>query len=140
MEENKIQEAEVEPVKSDGISDNGSRKVEEKKVEDEMEASTEVSEENIKPKGRSGLYVELALFLILGFLIGMAVKTEAVKKITIGFDDYKMQIFSGGYDINKLQVEQAVKQADEAQKQQDNQASGNTDQSTSPDEGSCSAQ
>ena len=57
----------------------------------------------------SDFYIELALFLILGILIGIAVKTEAVKRITVGFDDYKMKFFSQSYDLNKMQDEQIQK-------------------------------
>ncbi len=47
--------------------------------------------------------VEFALFLILGFLLGVVIKTEAAKRITIGYNDYQL---SGGraiYNINELQ-------------------------------------
>ena len=54
-------------------------------------------------KRRNDLYIELALFLILGILIGIALKNEAVKKVTMGFDDYKMKTFSKDYDLNVLQ-------------------------------------
>ncbi len=64
-------------------------------------------------KRRHDLYIELALFFILGILIGVAVKNEAVKKVTMGFDDYKMKTFAQDYDLNALQVKvlQAAKDA-----------------------------
>lgn len=58
---------------------------------------------------KTNFYIELALFLILGILIGVTLKGEAVKKITIGFDDYKMKFFSHNYDINGMQDEQIQK-------------------------------
>lgn len=66
-----------------------------------------VEEEELKPKkkNKTDFYIELALFLILGILIGIAIKTEATKKITIGFNDYKMKIMKQDYDINKLQAD-----------------------------------
>ncbi|MFZ5982014.1 MAG: hypothetical protein ACOYS2_00345 [Patescibacteria group bacterium] len=70
-----------------------------------------------KPKKRVDIYVELALFLVLGILMGIAIKTEASKKLTIGFDDYKMNILPKGYDINQLQKEEIQKQIEESQKQ-----------------------
>lgn len=97
-----------------------------------------------KKKGRSDFYVELGLFLILGILIGIAVKTEASKKVTIGFDDYKMKIKSQGYNINNLQLELNKKQQEQASAQseenipedsgQDNSVSP-SDQSQGEDQG-----
>jgi len=48
-------------------------------------------------------YVEIALLFVLGILAGVALKVEAGKMITIGFDDYKMKFSSGQYNINDLQ-------------------------------------
>lgn len=95
-EENKISEAEI---------------LEPKKETEQTEAFIETSVENIrKKKWIPDFYVELALFLILGVLVGIAVKTEAVKSITIGFDDYRMKIETQDYDINKMQIDLALKQ------------------------------
>jgi hypothetical protein len=49
--------------------------------------------------------MELILFLILGFLIGIVIKTESVKKLTIGFEDYKAPTLVQGYDIEQIQKE-----------------------------------
>jgi glucan-binding YG repeat protein len=96
---------------------------------------SEIEEEEIektpKKKRKSDFYIELALFLILGVLIGVALKTEAVKTITIGFDDYKMKIFKQDYDINQLQADLVKKNAAAAQPSNTAQPS---DQS-SPDQG-----
>ena len=52
--------------------------------------TSEIAGEPKKNRSRkTDFYIELALFLILGVLIGIAIKTEAVKRITIGFDDYE---------------------------------------------------
>lgn len=59
-------------------------------------------------------YVEFVLLFILGVLVGVAIKTEAVKKITIGFDDYQMKSASQDFDINNLQVEVVKKSVQEA--------------------------
>ncbi|MFA6974047.1 MAG: hypothetical protein WC238_04915 [Parcubacteria group bacterium] len=86
IEENKIQDAEVEEIKP---------------------IRTPVEEAK---RARRDFYVELALFLVLGILIGFAVKTEAAKRITIGFDDYKMKAGVAQYNINKLQADFLNKQ------------------------------
>ena len=48
-------------------------------------------------------YIEIALLFVLGILAGVALKVEAGKMITIGFDDYKMKFSNGQYNINDLQ-------------------------------------
>ncbi|HMN19224.1 MAG TPA: hypothetical protein PKA31_01345 [Candidatus Moranbacteria bacterium] len=47
--------------------------------------------------------VELTLFFILGLLLGFTFKTEAVKRITIGFDDYQISAGRQAYDIEGLE-------------------------------------
>lgn len=64
-----------------------------------------------KKKRRADFYIELVLFLILGILLGFAIKKEADKRIAIGFDDYKMKIFAQDYDINKIELDLAKKSA-----------------------------
>lgn len=91
MEEDKVQEAEVENVS-------------EKKEEDDKAVG-----ENPK-KSKRDFYIEMALILILGILLGVAIKSEALKKITIGFNDYQMKIVKSDYDINKLEKDLAEKE------------------------------
>ena len=102
-EENKITEAEVEKIE---------------KIEEEKNKKMDV-------------YIEFALIFILGILIGIAVKTEANKRVTIGFDDYQMKLAKQDFNINNLQFEVAKKNAADAKasQQQDsaapNDGSGN---------------
>jgi len=77
-----------------------------------------IPEETKAKKRKTDFYVELALFCILGLLIGIAIKTEADKRITIGYNDYKMKIMKQDYDINKLQVDIAQKRAADIQEQE----------------------
>ena len=83
-EENKITEAEVEKIE---------------KIEEEKNKKMDV-------------YIEFALIFILGILIGIALKTEANRRITIGFDDYQMKLAKQDFNINQLQFEVAKKSAD----------------------------
>jgi len=48
-------------------------------------------------------YIEIALLFVLGILGGVALKVEAGKFITIGYDDYKMKFSDKQYNINELQ-------------------------------------
>lgn len=90
----------------------------EKKAMYEAEAATieEPSEPTVVKmrKRRNDFYIELALFLILGILIGVALKNEAVKRVTMGFNDYKMKIFKQDYDLNAVQAK-VIQQAKDAQ-------------------------
>lgn len=115
------------------------------KTEDQMEEGTSVREAEIikeieleedlslndpvasKSDSRSwrykmDFYIELALFLVLGILVGISAKTEAKKYITVGFDDYKMKIERQDYNINQLQTTLDAQQA-AAQAAQQNAAS-----------------
>lgn len=66
-------------------------------VQDEKESGT---------KRKSDIAFELVLIFILGFLLGVTVKTEAAKRVTIGFNDYKIQQVTQGYDFAAMREEQ----------------------------------
>ena len=71
---------------------------------------------------------ELALFLILGFLLGVVIKTEAVKRITIGFNDSLIPSAKQSYDFGKIE-EQIAKESEAAQQAaQDTQTDSAADQ------------
>lgn len=65
----------------------------------------EVKEENSDKKKKREVIFELVLFFILGVLIGITVKTEAVKRITIGFNDYKLANGKAAYNIEEIKKE-----------------------------------
>lgn len=85
----------------------------------ELEILTGENPEEAKKRSRK---TELALFLVLGFLIGIVVKTEASKRIVIGFEDFKVKTLSQDYKLSKIQKELAEK-AKEEQKEQEESAS-----------------
>ncbi|HAV11388.1 MAG TPA: hypothetical protein DCX32_02490 [Candidatus Moranbacteria bacterium] len=67
---------------------------------DEIRNSTdEVLEIN---KAKRDFKIELALFFILGLLLGVTVKTEAAKRITIGFNDYKIDAAADSYNVSEI--------------------------------------
>lgn len=45
--------------------------------------------------------INFILILILGFLVGVAVKTEAKKRVTIGYNDYLVSEMKQGFDLFK---------------------------------------
>jgi hypothetical protein len=93
----------------------------------ENKNESEVPEKK-KRNRKTDLYIELVLFFILGLLIGVTLKTEADKRITIGYNDYQMNIKKQDYNINQLQIDIAKKVAEENSSQKNNQAGNNQDQ------------
>jgi hypothetical protein len=93
--------------------------------DDNVKLLAERSESIEKNKIKRDYYIELVLFLVLGILIGVAVKTEASRRITIGYNDYRMKIGASQYNINQLQSAWIKKQNAEADKPADqNSAEG----------------
>jgi hypothetical protein len=45
--------------------------------------------------------INFILILILGFLVGVAVKTEAKKRVTIGYNDYLVNEMKQDFDLLK---------------------------------------
>lgn len=76
---------------------------------------------------KNNLYLEYVLFLILGFLLGVAIKTEAAKRITVGYNDYQIENKLQAYNMNQLQKEiiEKAKKEKEMQDQQQNQQDSN---------------
>lgn len=86
-----------------------------------MNNKTQASQSN-----RKNLYLEYALFLILGFLLGIVIKTEAAKRITIGFNDYQINTEQEVYSINDLQKKLAEEQNQgQTDQQEQNDANNN---------------
>ena len=48
--------------------------------------------------------INYLLILILGFLVGVAVKTEAKKRVTIGFGDYLVSEMKQDFDLSKQET------------------------------------
>jgi len=59
--------------------------------------------------------IEIILFLILGFLLGVMMKTEASKRLTIGFDDYKVTAKESDVNIEKIQKDLLMQQENTAE-------------------------
>jgi len=68
--------------------------------DEEIKNSTdEVLEIN---KEKRDFKIELFLIFILGALLGITVKTEAAKRITIGFNDYKINAAADSYNVSEI--------------------------------------
>ncbi len=98
---------------------------------DEIKNSTdEVLEIN---KSKRDFKIELALFFILGILLGVTVKKEATKRITMGFNDYKVVSAADSYNVSEIKKD-LIKKAEE------NSSSAEEQQQEEPSlqgEGSC---
>ena len=81
------------------------------------------SGEDLAKKKKREVIFEMSLFFVLGILLGITIKTEAVKRITIGFSDYQISSPSQRYNIEDLKknLEQQIEeQAAQQQAQQPN--------------------
>ncbi len=72
-----------------------------------------IPEESKTSKSKKDWKVELMLFLILGVLLGIVIKTEASKRITMGYEDYKTPLGEQVYSVNEIQKELAEKAKEE---------------------------
>ncbi|MDY0302336.1 MAG: hypothetical protein RBR98_00940 [Candidatus Moranbacteria bacterium] len=76
---------------------------------DEIESDSE-NNDNTQKNYRT----EVILILIIGLLLGIMLKAEALKNISIGFSDYKVKGGLQAYDVE--QIEKEIKEKQEAQK------------------------
>jgi|GEM_PF-1872804 len=118
-EENKIQEADIIPAVAE-------KKLQKENVTEVLENPVELGEEMLEKKAKSELRSRWVLTFVLGLLIGIALKTEALKRVTIGYDDYLMKIKSQNYNINELQakLQKQTQEATQLQEQQNNTETG----------------
>ncbi|MFZ2189120.1 MAG: hypothetical protein WAV73_06185 [Candidatus Moraniibacteriota bacterium] len=126
-EENKIQDAEI----SQAVKEEDLQK---ENVVESIGGDDEIEKEARAKKTKSELRSRLILTLILGFLVGIAFKAEALKKITIGYDDYLMKIKPQSFDINEIQTKLQKQIEDDAKSQEQGSVddSGSMDDSAAP--------
>ncbi|PIP26850.1 MAG: hypothetical protein COS71_01120 [Candidatus Moranbacteria bacterium CG06_land_8_20_14_3_00_40_12] len=80
-------------------------------MEQETKEASE-TKDDLEKNQKKDFYTEIVLMLVLGILIGLAAKTEAGKRITIGSEDYKIKPPAGAYNLNKLEKELAQSRED----------------------------
>jgi F0F1-type ATP synthase assembly protein I len=90
----------------------------------EPERVLEEPKEDSKKK-KYDLYVEFVLLFILGVLLGIALKNEATRRVTIGFDDYKMNIMKSDFDINQIEKDILEAQKKEQEQEQEQEKDSN---------------
>lgn len=79
--------------------------MEEDKIQDAEIVSENISEEKQLSEKKPKIWKKMAMIFVFGLLLGIALKAEALKKITIGYNDYLMNIKTQNYDINKMQAD-----------------------------------
>jgi len=92
---------------------------EEKKDIQDAEVSQIDQEENVKKNYRT----EIILIFVIGLLVGVMVKAEAVKRISIGFSDYKTETAIQDYDIEAIE-KSLFEEAEKAQETEADEAEG----------------
>lgn len=81
---------------------------------------------------KKSLYLEYALFLILGFLLGIVIKTEAGKRITIGYNDYQVTSARAIYNINDIQKKMNADKNNQQAGQEEAQNQNNSQDQNQP--------
>lgn len=95
----------------------------EKKNIQDAEIGPVDQEEIIKKNYRT----EIVLIFVIGLLIGVMIKSEALKRISVGFEDYKVVAKTQGYDIEAIE-RNLFKEAEEAQKAESESVEGEADE------------
>lgn len=84
-------------------------------MENEKTPTTEQKQKGFMKKKKYNLSIEPVLILILGILMGVVVKTEALKRITIGFNDYRIPYLKQSYDMDKIYKDLIKKKQSESE-------------------------
>lgn len=84
----------------------------------------EIEETSVdKKEDKKNYRTEIILIFIIGLLLGIMIKAESLKKVSIGFSDYKVTGGAQGYDLDeieeKLIQESKAKQEEAANAQQE---------------------
>lgn len=80
----------------------------------------EVSEEVSVKKDKNNYRTEIILIFIIGLLLGVMIKAEALKNLSIGFSDYRVKGGAQAYDI--VAIEKKMKEEAEMKKAQAEEA------------------
>lgn len=105
------------------------KEIKDAEIEQFLFEPEEDKKEDLDKKKRREVFFEMALFFVLGILLGITIKTEAVKRVTIGFSDYKIFSPSQRYNVQDLKKnleQQAAEQQAELEAVQ--QQTGQNDQ------------
>jgi uncharacterized membrane protein YcjF (UPF0283 family) len=87
-------------------------------IEDDEQQQPMENEMQRAGKKRRELIFELSLFFVLGILLGITIKTEAVKRVTMGYNDYQINKSAQRYDVGELKrvMQEKIAEQQAAQK------------------------
>jgi len=87
-----------------------------------MDNKNEIKEATIiEGDDKRSFKVEIILTLILGVLLGFTIKTEALKRVTIGFNDYQLKNSVGAFNISEAERKLIEEAEQNAQQEGDEQ-------------------
>lgn len=89
------------------------------------------TEEMEGEKTRGGKWGKFFLFAI-GFLLGVSIKAQATRTITMGFNDYKLENLKSDFSFNL--PETAEQNSDENVTDESQEITGNSDENENSDE------
>ena len=112
MDKNELEEGKSE---HNSQEDAFGKKVEKKLKKEEINA--EEFNESIK-EGRI-LNTRLIALFVIGALIGITLKTHAVRTITMGFEDYKLARYADDFELEVAEEESAEEQEEVEQDEND---------------------
>ena len=90
--------------------------MEETEKKDIQDAEIDQVDGDQNKKEKNNYRTEIVLILVIGVLLGIMIKAEALKRISIGFNDYKVISRTQEYDIEAIEkqlVEEAKKVAED---------------------------
>lgn len=84
-----------------------------------------------KKENKKNYRTEIVLIFIIGLLLGIMIKAESLKKVSIGFSDYKVTGGAQGYDLDGIEE----RMLEESKAQQEEAANGAANQEAPAQEG-----
>ncbi len=110
---------------------------EEKIKKDSNFESDEKTENKNYNEAKKDFRIEIALILIVGILLGVMIKAESLKRVAVGFSDYKTRAEMHGYNIDRIEKElfekikeeqaQAIEATENAKKEENNSETCDTE-------------
>lgn len=83
---------------------------------------SEVTEVDDKSKNKKNYHTEIILIFVIGLLLGIMLKAESLKKISIGFSDYKVTGGAQEYKLDEIEKELMEKAEADAEQTEPTQA------------------
>jgi TctA family transporter len=93
--------------------------MEEREKKEIQDAEIDTTHQEEEEKKKRNYKTEIVLILVIGFLLGAMIKAEAIKRVSVGFSDYKVIAKSQQYDIDAIEDNLAEEAAQESAAQEE---------------------